>query len=144
MNANDNSTQLPITYRGVVYPAECDHMGHMNVAFYTQKFDGATWNLFALLGVTPTYIREKQLGIAGVQQNITYKKEMAAGDLVTVRSRILDVRPKVIRCLHELLDGETSEVAASSELTVVHMDLRTRKSSPYPHEVQERARALIF
>lgn len=143
MMTNDDN-ELPITYRGVVYPFECDHMGHMNVAFYTQKFDGATWNLFALLGVTPSYIREKRHGIAGVQQNITYKREMAAGDLVAVRSRILEVRPKVIRCLHELLNGETNEVAASSELTVVHMDLQTRKSSPYPHQVQERARALMF
>lgn len=144
MNLNQDSTQIPITYRGVVYPFECDHMGHMNVAFYVQKFDGATWNLFALLGLTPTYIREQQMGIAGVQQNITYKKEMAVGDLVTVRSRILEVRPKVIRCLHELLNGETNEVAASCDLTVIHLDLRTRKSSPYPDPVQERARRLII
>ena len=137
------SNQPPITYRGIVYPSQCDHMGHMNVTWYTAKFDEATWNLFARIGITPTYIRENRQGIAGVQQNITYKKELAAGDLVAVRSRVLEVRPKVIRCLHELLNGESGEVAALSELTVVHMDLRTRKSLPYPDEVQERARALI-
>ena len=27
---------LPITYRGVVYPWQCDHMGHMNVFFHAR------------------------------------------------------------------------------------------------------------
>ena len=40
------------TYRGAVYPWHCDHMGHMNVMWYVGKFDEATWNLFATLGVT--------------------------------------------------------------------------------------------
>ena len=40
------------TYRGVVYPWHCDHMGHMNVMWYVGKFDEATWNLFAQVGVT--------------------------------------------------------------------------------------------
>ena len=40
------------TYRGAIYPWQCDHMGHMNVMWYVGKFDEATWNLFAALGVT--------------------------------------------------------------------------------------------
>jgi len=32
----------PITYRGLVYPWHCDHMGHMNVMWYTGKFDEAS------------------------------------------------------------------------------------------------------
>jgi acyl-CoA thioesterase FadM len=74
---NNGSTDAPITYRGVVYPWQCDHMGHMNVMWYTGKFDEATWNLFASIGITPTYIRESNNGVAGVQQNIAYKKELA-------------------------------------------------------------------
>jgi hypothetical protein len=30
---------LPITYRVVVYPWQCDHKGHMNVMWYVGKFD---------------------------------------------------------------------------------------------------------
>ena len=33
------------TYRGVVYPWQMDHMGHMNVRFYSARFDEATWRL---------------------------------------------------------------------------------------------------
>src|SRR4029450_11515589 len=27
-------TEPLVTYRGAVYPSQCDHMGHMNVAWY--------------------------------------------------------------------------------------------------------------
>ena len=51
--------ELPITYRGTVYPWQCDHMGHMNVMWYVGKFDEATWHLLALLGLTPSSLREQ-------------------------------------------------------------------------------------
>lgn len=37
------------TYRGTVYPWQCDHVGHMNIMWYVGKFDEANWNsaLFA-------------------------------------------------------------------------------------------------
>jgi acyl-CoA thioester hydrolase len=31
-----------LTYRGTVYPWQCDHIGHMNVMWYVGKFDEAT------------------------------------------------------------------------------------------------------
>ncbi len=46
------------TYRGTVYPWQCDHVGHMNIMWYVGKFDEANWNLFARLGLTPSYLRE--------------------------------------------------------------------------------------
>lgn len=51
------------TYRGAVYPWHCDHMGHMNVMWYVGKFDEATWNLFAQLGVTSAYLRENSRAV---------------------------------------------------------------------------------
>jgi acyl-CoA thioester hydrolase len=137
----DSKSAGAITYRGVVYPWQCDHMGHMNVMWYTSKFDEATWNLFAHIGITPTYIRERKLGMAAVQQNTAYKKELSPGDVVTVRSRILEVREKVIRFEHVLSNGDSGEVAATTELTGVHLDLVTRKSRPFPPDILESARA---
>mgnify|MGYP005810211967 CR=1 FL=1 len=130
-----------ITYRGVVYPWQCDHMGHMNVMWYTSKFDEATWNLFARIGITPAYIRERKMGMAAVQQNTAYKKELAPGDVVTVRSRILEAREKVIRFEHELINEENGEIAATTELTAVHLDLGARKARPFPPDILKRVRA---
>ena len=44
------------TYRGTIYPWQCDHMGHMNVMWYVGKFDEATWQFFSMLGLTPAWL----------------------------------------------------------------------------------------
>ena len=46
------------TFRGGVFPWEIDIMGHMNVRFYTAKFDEATVQMFGMLGLTIAYFKE--------------------------------------------------------------------------------------
>ena len=58
-------------------------MGHMNVMWYVGKFDEATWHLFHAIGITPTFLRENNRGMAAVEQTIQYKRELLAGDIVT-------------------------------------------------------------
>jgi acyl-CoA thioester hydrolase len=140
---DDKAAASAITYRGVVYPWQCDHMGHMNVMWYTGKFDEATWNLFASIGVTSTYIRERKHGMAGLEQHIVYKKELVAGEIVTIRSRVLEVREKVIRIQHEMIKTDSEELAATSDLTAAHVDLVARKARPFPPEIMVRARASL-
>lgn len=129
-----------LTYRGVVYPWQCDHIGHMNVMWYTGKFDEATWNLLASCGITAQYIKDAKRGMAAVQQNTTYKKELMAGDVVTIRSKILEVREKVVRFRHEMFNDADGELAASTELTGVHMDQGSRRSCSLPAEIVAKLR----
>jgi acyl-CoA thioester hydrolase len=135
--------KLFLTARGVVRPSHCDHMGHMNVMWYTARFDEGTWHLFHEIGITPSYMRENRRGMAGVQQDTTYKHELFAGDLITVRSRILEIREKVIRFHHEMRNDESQAVAATSTLTAVHLNTETRKSCPFPAEILQRGREMI-
>ena len=131
------------TYRGAIYPWHCDHMGHMNVMWYVGKFDEATWNLFAEMGVTTAFLKERGRGMAAVQQNITYKRELHAGETVVVRSTFLEVREKLARFVHEMRNAVTGEIAAICVLTGVHIDSQTRKSCPFPAEIVERGRSLV-
>jgi acyl-CoA thioester hydrolase len=130
-----------ITYRGAVYPWHCDHMGHMNVMWYVGKFDEATWHLFASIGLTPSYLRDGTRGMAGVQQNISYKRELMAGDIVEIRSRIIEMREKVIRFEHEMINVGTGEVAATCDLTAVHLDRALRKAIPFEAAVRAKGEA---
>ena len=136
-------SELLETYRGVVYPWHCDHMGHMNVMWYVGKFDEATWNLFAAMGVTAAFLRERKRGMAAVQQNITYKRELVAGDTVTVHSALLEIRDKVARFVHEMRNAETGELAAYCMLTGVHIDAEARKACPFPQEILARGQSLV-
>lgn len=68
---------------------------------------------------------------------------MTPGDVIVIRTGILEVKEKVIRFLHEMRNEETQEIAATSELTSVYIDTTLRKSYPLPKEVIERARGII-
>ena len=132
-----------VTYRGAVYPSHCDHMGHMNVSFYVAKFDEATWQLFAGLGLTRERMRDEKLGVAGVEQHIEYKRELFPGDVVSVTSTILEVRDKVLRFAHEMRNDVTGEIAAKTVLVAVHLDAVTRKARSLPDDVRDRARSMM-
>ena len=135
--------EAPVTYRGAVYPWHCDHIGHMNVMWYVGKFDEATWNFVALLGFPGSAMRGQESGLAAVQQNITYRRELMAGDTVYVRTTLREVREKVIRFVHEMVHDESGEIAASCDLTVVHMNRALRKSAPLPAAAVARAHAML-
>ena len=139
MGIRGSLTQPLITYRGAVYPSQCDHMGHMNVMWYVAKFDEATWQLFSAIGLTPSRLRAESIGMAGVEQHIEYKRELYAGDVVTVSSAILEVKQKAIRFAHEMKNDETGEVAARTVLVAVHLDAVTRKARALPTDVRDRA-----
>lgn len=137
------AVELLITYRGTVYPWQCDQMGHMNVMYYVGKFDEATWQMFAGIGVTPAYMRLHHYGVAAVRQVITYRRELRAGDLLTIRTGILEINPKLIRFYHEMKNDETGEIAATTVITGLHMDTQSRQACPFPDEVIQRAREQI-
>ena len=131
------------TYRGAVYPWHCDHMGHMNVMWYIGKFDEATWAFFALIGLTPAFLRDKARGMAAVEQRIAYKRELVAGDVVVVRSGTLDIRDRVLRFVHEMRNATTGDVAAIVVNTAVHLDAVARRATAFPDEVKAAARAHV-
>ena len=132
-----------LTYRGTVYPWHCDHVGHMNVMWYVGKFDEATWHLFNAIGLTPSYLRTAQRGMAAVDQHIVYVRELHAGAVVSVETVVRAIHEKRIVFEHEMRNDETGEVAACTTLVAVHMDTAARKSCPFPAAVVEAATALI-
>lgn len=131
------------TYRGLVYPNQMDHMGHMNVQWYAEKFDQATWHLFSAIGITNTYIQENNRGMAALEQTTKYKSEVIAGSLLQIKSKVLDVTEKTIRFLHIMYNSETRTEVATSELLAVHIDLEKRKSCGLPQQIKARCEELF-
>jgi acyl-CoA thioester hydrolase len=130
------------TYRGAVYPWHCDHMGHMNVMWYVGKFDEATWHLFRMVGLSSAWLNANGRGMAAVEQRIAYQRELHAGATVVVRSTVLEVREKVLRFVHQMIDADTEQVSATTLLVAAHTDSTLRKATALPPEVADKARAL--
>jgi acyl-CoA thioester hydrolase len=112
-------SQLDITYRGTVHQWHCDHMGHMNVMWYVGKFDEATWNLAAMMGLNSQYLKSANRGMAALDQRISYKREAVAGDVVTVRSAVLMM------------------------VVAVHLDTVARKSIAFEPGIAAKTSAII-
>ena len=132
-----------MTYRGAVSASHCDHIGHMNIVSYGAKFDEANWVFFCEIGLTPSYLRGDRYGMAGVQQNITYSQELFAGDVIEIRSQLVEIGDKRLRMRHEMRNIETGEVAATCEITAVHLDKQAHKSCEFPPAIRAAAEALM-
>lgn len=110
---------------GVVYPWDCDYMGHMNVRAYVDRFDQSSWALWGTVGLDRRYFEEQRRNMAAVEQRLSYHKELRAGDTFRVSSWFEGLGQSSVRMVHELEAG--GEVAARCEFVVVHLDADTRR-----------------
>jgi acyl-CoA thioester hydrolase len=136
-------SEFAVTYRGTVYPWRCDHMGHMNVMWYVGKFDEASWQILSTLGLTRARFRNENAAMAAVEQHIDYKLELYAGDIITIRSTVLEVKDKAVRLIHEMRNDATGEVAAVTVTVGVYLDTTVRRARSLPSDVRERATLMI-
>ena len=90
------------THRGVVYPWMIDHVGHMNVQFYTARFDEATWQFLAQLGLTPSFLKRNHRSAVAVEQRTQYKRELIAGALIHITTELVSLGRSSIRFLHRM------------------------------------------
>ena len=123
------------TFRGGVFPWEIDIMGHMNVRYYTAKYDEATLQFFGALGLTVAYFRDQDRGMAAVQQNTTYARELLAGDLVAITSEFLKIGERKIQFRHKMVECLTGDIASTCQITGVHIDRTIRRSTALPETV---------
>jgi acyl-CoA thioester hydrolase len=132
------------TYRGVVYPNTIDQMGHMNVASYTARFDEATWQFFAMLGLTPSFLKRSNRGAVAADQRTQYKREVMSGNLLHITTELREIGRKSIRFTHHMYDSETADEVAVTELVGVYFDTEARTSVEVPDFVRERAKTLLI
>lgn len=128
-----------MTYRGIIYPWQCNHMGHMNVMWYSGKFDEACGQLLSMLGLHPHRFSQDGTGMAAVEQHIQYKRELHAGDAVTIQSAVLEVKNKSIHMLHKMIHDASGEVAATTVIVGAHIHAAIRKAIILPEDVRQRA-----
>lgn len=128
-----------ISFRGVVFPWDCDAMGHLNNKHFLGLFDQAAWHVFLALGYREEMAVREQIGLADVHQAITYRRELRAGQLVVVRSWLERVGSKSLTTQHEMLDADDGAAVASLTSVTTFFDLRERKSMPIPPEIRRVA-----
>jgi acyl-CoA thioester hydrolase len=131
------------TFRGVVYPAQCDAMGHLNVKEYVGFFDQAEWHCYLALGFDARRISADRIGWAEARQSIEYERELRAGDLCRIESVVTKVGSKSLTTLHRMYDASSGALCAVFEGVSVQFDLERRAAIPLLDDVRNNAQAWL-
>jgi acyl-CoA thioester hydrolase len=129
------------TFRGVIYPWHCDHLGHMNVQHYVGMFDQAGYHLMHAFGFSHDYSVESGHAPIDVEHRIKYKHEQRAGSMVTITSGIVEVGTKTYNGFHRMTNTESGVLAATMEVVWLNVDLATRKAAEISPEVRDKLSA---
>ena len=70
--------------------------------------------------------------------NVDYLAEVFAGDSVRIVSRLIDCDNKRIRYFHEMHHATNAYIAATNEIFAMHVNMGTRRSEPFPLDIQTR------
>ena len=132
-----------IAFQGMVYPMETDHMGHANVRYYSRAFNEAAYFTFTTAGITPGYMRANDRGMAAVTENFEYKREIMPGDIIQVRTCLIDFTPKSLHVWGAMIDVTTDEICAINDQICVSLDSIARKAVPWPEEIFEKGKSLV-
>jgi acyl-CoA thioester hydrolase len=129
-------------HRAAVRPDWIDANGHMNVAYYAMAFDHGLDDFCDQLGIGWSYV-EHGLGMTFVREShIVYERELHAGDPLRITTQILDHDEKRMHLFHALYHATESWLSAVSEVMLVNIDIRTRRSSPWLPETFARLQAM--
>jgi len=97
-----------VTVRSFVNTWECDENAHLNVQFYFQRFEAAQSHFLLQAGLDGAALGPR------AARHVRYHSEMHAGDLIEVRSSVVDAYPGMLAIAHRMFDSTTGGLAATA------------------------------
>ncbi|MGI9262670.1 MAG: thioesterase family protein [Woeseiaceae bacterium] len=122
-------------YEGTVKPEWIDVNSHMNVAYYVLALDMAVDALWDRFGITNDYIDSGQGSTFAVECHVTYQRELLEGEHYIVTAQILAYDEKRIHQFQRMYHAEQGYLVATAEWMNLHVDLGTRRVSPWPSQI---------
>jgi acyl-CoA thioester hydrolase len=121
--------------RGKVLPEWIDINGHMNVAYYVLAFDLAVDTLWLDFGLSNEHIEVNNSSTFAVESHVLYRRELLLDDPFVVTSQILAFDQKRIHQFQRMYHATEGYLAASAEWMNLHVDMTTRRVSPWPENI---------
>jgi carnitine 3-dehydrogenase len=132
----------PFTTLERVIPVDwMDYNGHMNESRYGQVFSDAGDVVMKMVGADADYIAGG-LSYFTVSNDIGYLKETHLGDVIHVRTQVLEARGKKLRMYHEMIRTADNELLATCKQLLLHVSLETRRTCEPEGEVLAKITAL--
>jgi acyl-CoA thioester hydrolase len=118
-----------------IEPQWIDYNGHLNVAYYNVLFDRAVDEVYELIGLGPTYLKQHGHSTMVAETHVRYLRELHDGDAVRVSVQLLDNDAKRIQLFEQLLHATENWVSATCESMTLHVDMAAKKVAPFPDSV---------
>ncbi len=132
------------TYRGIVSNADCDHLGHMNVARYFAAVGDGMFVFQAGFGLGVEDMRNgRRLSFAVVHAESDFRAEILVGEVIVLKSLVLEIGSRSATFGHRLIKAETGVLAFESRFKCVLLSLATRKSAAVPDELRTAMRPFM-
>lgn len=132
------------TYRAVVDPAHCDHLGHMNVSRYFKAVSDGMFSFQTNLGLGLSEIRGgRKLSFAVVRAESDFKSEIMAGEVISLETGIEEIGNRSAAFRHRLIKTEENTIAFETLFRCVLFDLQERRAAIIPDDIRRKAQAFM-
>jgi len=127
---------LMSTYRGIVLPGECDASGFMTTRHYVARFSDGAAHVWNQVGVDFKEGYQRGLGTVAVEDFISYRRPLRAGDAILLKSYVRHVARKTMSFAHLVFNAASGRIAATVEATAVLMDLDQRRATEFDPQIR--------
>src|SRR5215831_9065109 len=110
------------TYRGTVYRWEVDNVDHFTVAYYFARFEDATGALLEAIGLGRERLVATARAAAVAECRVRYLRELRVGDVLHIRSGVVDADGGGLVLGHEVLDSSDGARCTTVEQRVAVVD----------------------
>ena len=127
--------------QGRVLSEWIDVNGHMNVAYYALAFDLAIDSLWGEFGINDKHLEQSRGSTFAAEVHISYRRELKEDDPYVVTTQLLAFSAKGLHQFQFMYHAEEHFLAATAEWINLHVNLDTRRVTPWPDEILDRIRA---
>jgi acyl-CoA thioester hydrolase len=129
----------PVCLRTTVPEAYRDSNGHMNVRWYIGLFDDAGDTLHDWMGLSAQYHADHGTGTMDLEHHVNYIAEVLQGEDISVYIRLVGHSAKRLHYIMFLVNDTQGKLAATLECINGFVDLKVRRTAPWPPEAAAKA-----
>lgn len=123
-------------------PDWIDYNGHLNMAYYNVIMDRSIDELFAAMGMGPTYLASRNCSTMTAEAHVRYLREVHLGDPVQVTMYVIAADEKRMHTFQEMKHATEGWISATSENMTLHIDMSVRKVAPFPPDIAARVQTM--
>ncbi|NQT78350.1 MAG: acyl-CoA thioesterase [Bacteroidetes bacterium] len=121
---------------------EVDKMGYVYHGNYARYYHISRTELLRKVGICDRELESKNIILPVIEMNISYIKPVYYDDLITIRTRLLELPKTRMKFQHEVINQD-DEIINIANSTLVFVDSNTRKPMKIPEIILNKLEAYL-